>query len=62
MRNAQAEKAKNKPPRAYREIFQVLRTLLLPAALGLEGVNASSDDDLDDAVDTDTDGDENAED
>ncbi len=62
VRNAQAEKAKNKPPRAYREIFQVLRTLLLPAALGLEGVNASSDDDLDDAVDTDTDGDENAED
>lgn len=35
VRNAQAEKAKNKPPRAYREIFQVLRTLMLPAALGL---------------------------
>ena len=36
VRNAQAEKAKNKPPRAYREIFQVLRTLMLPAALGLK--------------------------
>lgn len=37
VRNAQAEKAKNKPPRAYREIFQVLRALMLPAALGLAG-------------------------
>ena len=36
VRNAQAEKAKNKPPRAYREIYQVLRALMLPAALGLK--------------------------
>ncbi|TGS08403.1 DUF615 domain-containing protein, partial [Mesorhizobium sp. M1C.F.Ca.ET.187.01.1.1] len=36
VRNAQTEKAKNKPPRAYREIFQVLRALMLPAALGLK--------------------------
>ena len=36
VRNAQAEKARNKPPRAYREIFQVLRGLMLPAALGLK--------------------------
>lgn len=39
VRNAQAEKAKNKPPRAYREIYQLLRTLLLPAALGLDAAN-----------------------
>lgn len=41
VRNAQAEKAKNKPPRAFREIFQVLRGLLLP------GYGASSNDDAD---------------
>lgn len=34
VRNAQAEKAKNKPPRAYREIFQVLRELMLGQAEG----------------------------
>ncbi|QNR98488.1 ribosome-associated protein [Stenotrophomonas sp. 169] len=45
VRNAQAEKAKNKPPRAYREIFQVLRALMLPAALGL--IVADSDEDVD---------------
>ncbi|MGH8036308.1 MAG: ribosome biogenesis factor YjgA [Stenotrophomonas sp.] len=47
LRNAQAEKAKNKPPRAFREIYQVLRALLLPAALGLDAV--ATDDDADDA-------------
>jgi len=31
VRNALAEKAKNKPPRAYREIYQVLRELVIPA-------------------------------
>ncbi|SFR82139.1 ribosome-associated protein [Stenotrophomonas maltophilia] len=54
VRNAQSEKAKNKPPRAYREIYQVLRGLMLPAALGLKG--ATGDDtgaDLDDATDED---------
>lgn len=54
VRNAQAEKAKNKPPRAYREIYQVLRGLMLPAALGLKV--ATGDDtaaDLDDATDED---------
>ncbi|HIE5648975.1 TPA: ribosome biogenesis factor YjgA [Stenotrophomonas maltophilia] len=54
VRNAQAEKAKNKPPRAYREIYQVLRGLMLPAALGLKV--ATDDDtgaDLDDATDED---------
>ncbi|WP_305804701.1 ribosome biogenesis factor YjgA [Stenotrophomonas sp. YIM B06876] len=34
VRNAQAEKARNKPPRAFREIFQVLRGLLLPGQAG----------------------------
>lgn len=61
VRNAQAEKAKNKPPRAYREIYQTLRTLLLPAALGLEGLNAA-DDALDAPADTDTDTDDAADD
>ena len=45
VRNAQAERAKNKPPRAFREIYQVLRTLLLPAALGLDATAADTDDD-----------------
>lgn len=49
VRNAQAEKARNKPPRAFREIFQVLRALMLPATIG--GVAAAA---LDDGVDTDT--------
>lgn len=49
VRNAQADKAKNKPPRAFREIYQVLRVLMLPAALGLEGHDA------DDATDDDSD-------
>ncbi len=56
VRNAQAERARNKPPRAYREIFQVLRTLMLPAALGLSSADADEDagdieDDLDDLQD-----------
>ncbi len=45
VRNAQAEKAKNKPPRAYREIYQLLRTLLLPAALGLDAANLTAAED-----------------
>ncbi len=46
VRNAQAERAKNKPPRAYREIYQVLRGLLVPAALGLDtAAGADADDD-----------------
>ncbi len=52
VRNAQAEKAKNKPPRAFREIYQVLRGLMLPAALGLDAAHAapSEDEDGDDSV------------
>ena len=51
VRNAQAEKAKNKPPRAYREIFQVLRALMLPAALGLKASaeDVEADEPVDDA-------------
>ncbi|WWW34973.1 ribosome biogenesis factor YjgA [Stenotrophomonas rhizophila] len=63
VRNARAEKAKNKPPRAYREIYQLLRTLLLPAALGLDAANLTAADDLDDQDDRhDQDGDDSAED
>ncbi len=51
VRNAQAEKAKNKPPRAYREIYQLLRTLLLPAALGLDAANLTAADDLEEQDD-----------
>lgn len=52
VRNAQAEKAKNKPPRAFREIYQVLRGLMLPAALGLEAASTapSEDEDGDDTL------------
>jgi len=53
VRNAQAEKAKNKPPRAYREIFQVLRTLMLPAALGLKAAADEADDIETDEADED---------
>lgn len=31
VRNALAEKTRNKPPRAFRELYQVLRDLMLPA-------------------------------
>ncbi|WP_313343302.1 ribosome biogenesis factor YjgA [Stenotrophomonas sp.] len=58
VRNAQAEKSKNKPPRAFREMYQVLRALLLPAALGLDTVTASADADENE----DDDGDETADD
>ncbi|MCF7750963.1 ribosome-associated protein [Bacillus subtilis subsp. subtilis] len=56
VRNAQAEKAKNKPPRAYREVYQLLRTLLLPAALGLDAANIAPAD-----VDAEADADADAE-
>jgi ribosome-associated protein len=32
IRNARKEQAENKPPKAYREIFQVLKSLAAPAA------------------------------
>ena len=48
VRNALAEKAKNKPPRAFRELFQVLRDLLVAGAAS----SHDSDDLADDAEDT----------
>jgi ribosome-associated protein len=36
LRNAKEEKLRNKPPRAYREIYQILRELMLPKNLGME--------------------------
>ena len=49
VRNALAEKARNKPPRAFREIYQALRDLMLPAQ------SAAADADMagDEADDTD---------
>lgn len=49
VRNALAEKAKNKPPRAYREIYQVLRNLMLVPLLA--GLDAGSDDEDEEADD-----------
>ncbi len=43
VRNALAEKAKNKPPRAYREIYQVLRGLMLTPQIAA-GMEAEADD------------------
>lgn len=45
VRNAQAEKARNKPPRAYREIFQVLREQMLGQAGGDEATDPDLDQD-----------------
>lgn len=57
VRNALAEKAKNKPPRAFREIYQVLRELLIPAQSaateGRDGEDTGTPDDLDDAGEDD---------
>ena len=47
VRNALAEKAKNKPPRAYREIYQVLRELMLVPVLSA-AAEFAGDDDADD--------------
>ncbi len=55
VRNALAEQAKNKPPRAFREIFQVLRELMEPPlivggdAAEVEDIGDDADD-LDDAT------------
>ncbi len=48
VRNALAEKARNKPPRSYREIYQALRELMLPALAGTDAEPAA-----DEADDTD---------
>lgn len=49
VRNALAEKARNKPPRAFREIYQALRDLMLPA----QAAAADADMAGDEADDTD---------
>lgn len=55
VRNALAEQAKNKPPRAFREIFQVLRELMEPSLIAggdaaeVEHIGDGADD-LDDAT------------
>lgn len=55
VRNALAEQAKNKPPRAFREIFQVLRELMEPSLIAggdaaeVEHIGDDADD-LDDAT------------
>ncbi len=46
IRNARKEQAENKPPKAFREIFQILKSLQSPAAKG-------ADDELDDQPDYD---------
>jgi len=53
VRNALAEKAKNKPPRAYREIYQVLRELILVPVLSAAAEVGGDDDDAADDVDGD---------
>ena len=62
VRNALAEKAKNKPPRAFRELFQVLRELLVAgAASRSDDSEELLDEDFDDAeLDFDADEDEDA--
>lgn len=52
VRNAHEEKLRNKPPRAFRELFQVLKPLLAagaahPADEGDEAADASNDDEFD---------------
>ena len=49
LRNAREEKLRNKPPRAYREIFQVLRDLA--QAGGIAAVSGDRDEDEDEADD-----------
>jgi ribosome-associated protein len=53
VRNALAEKAKNKPPRAFREIYQVLRELMLVPVLSAAAEVGGDDDDAAEDVDGD---------
>jgi len=55
VRNARRERAEQKPPRAYREIFQLLKTLIpepRPAAEPLPAGGADDDSDFDPTQDT----------
>ncbi len=49
IRNARKEQAENKPPKAYREIFQILKDL------GKKPKQAASDDDVEEAGDDESD-------
>lgn len=49
VRNTLAEQAKNKPPRAFREIFQVLRELMEPSLIA--GGDAAEVEDIGDGAD-----------
>src|SRR5690606_17284365 len=45
IRNARKEQAENKPPKAYREIFQILKQLQAPSAATADEDNDEIDDD-----------------
>lgn len=47
IRNARKEQAENKPPKAYRELFQVLKQLAKPAAAAGEGEDDDEEADAD---------------
>ena len=49
IRNARKEQAENKPPKAYREVFQLLKQLQKAAAGEAELVDADAEDEEDDA-------------
>ena len=44
IRNARKEQAENKPPKAYREIFQILKSLQAPAAPSQDETDEDDDD------------------
>jgi ribosome-associated protein len=44
IRNARKEQAENKPPKAYREIFQILKSLYAPAAQSQDATDENDDD------------------
>jgi ribosome-associated protein len=44
IRNARKEQAENKPPKAYREIFQILKSLQAPAAQSQDAIDEVDDD------------------
>lgn len=44
IRNARKEQAENKPPKAYREIFQILKSLQAPSAQGQDATDEDDDD------------------
>jgi ribosome-associated protein len=51
IRNARKEQAENKPPKAYREIFQILKSLQAPAAQAVDNDEEDDDEEDDDEED-----------